>query len=249
MIQRFIQWNKSCCRRIEGFLPNARENTFDNYPRVIQAYLAEANPRIVLDVGGGKTCAYREDTRPHAEKVFALDISVDELQYNRVVDDRLVTDITKALPFADASVDLITSRSVLEHLSNLEAFVAEAQRVLRPGGLFIHLVPNRFAPFALINQALPNRLSKRIVHYLHPSTQGICGFPAVYDHCWPSAMERLLEKHDFQPILLRPAYYQSKYFSFFVPFYLGSNLYELTTQSLRLRNLCAHFLLVARRRQ
>ncbi|MGH2701152.1 MAG: methyltransferase domain-containing protein [Actinomycetota bacterium] len=38
-----------------------------------------------------------------------------------------------------------TSRSVLEHLDDVEAFVAEANRVLFPGGYTVHLFVGRFA--------------------------------------------------------------------------------------------------------
>jgi SAM-dependent methyltransferase len=46
------------------------------------------------------------------------------------------------LPFADASFDLLFSSNVLEHVAGLEAFQREMQRVLRPGGRAIHLVPS-----------------------------------------------------------------------------------------------------------
>jgi len=51
-------------------------------------------------------------------------------------------DITR-LTFPDASLDLIVSSDVLEHVPDLEAAFAETGRVLRPGGLHLFTVPPR----------------------------------------------------------------------------------------------------------
>jgi 2-polyprenyl-6-hydroxyphenyl methylase / 3-demethylubiquinone-9 3-methyltransferase len=42
-----------------------------------------------------------------------------------------------ALPFADARFDVVVAGEVLEHVTDLEGVVAEALRVLRPGGTFV----------------------------------------------------------------------------------------------------------------
>lgn len=47
------------------------------------------------------------------------------------------------LPFAAESIDLVISIEVLEHLKNPMLHIAEAARVLRPGGLFAVKTPNR----------------------------------------------------------------------------------------------------------
>jgi len=46
----------------------------------------------------------------------------------------LAHDLQQPLPFAAGSFDVVVSGLVLEHLAALEAFFAEARRVLRPGG-------------------------------------------------------------------------------------------------------------------
>jgi SAM-dependent methyltransferase len=43
--------------------------------------------------------------------------------------------------FADASFDMIMSYQVLEHVADLESVAAEISRLLRPGGLSVHLYP------------------------------------------------------------------------------------------------------------
>jgi len=248
MLRAFIRANQAVAAWLENYLPTAKGHTFRVYPRVAAEKILESGALNILDVGGGKTCAY-QDLLPAdwRGRIVALDIAPEELLHNRSVSARLVCDITRGLPVRDGAIDCITSRSVLEHLSDLEAFVAAASKAVRPGGWFIHWIPNKFAPFAMINALLPNRIAKPLLHYLDPATKGICGFPVVYDRCWPSATEEMFARHGFETVLLQPSYFQSRYYSFFLPFFLLSSLYEGLMQFLGMRTLCAHYLVAARR--
>lgn len=249
IVRSFIRANQNFCARLERVLPTAKGHTFRQYPPAVAERIGPGNLRRIVDVGGGKTCAYAELTPEGWDgRLVAIDISPEELAYNHTVHLRLVSDVTRGLPVEDGSIDMITSRSVLEHLANLEDFVAGAARAIRPGGYFIHWVPNKFAPFAMVNAMLPNKLAKPLLHYLDPGTVGICGFPVVYDRCYPAAMEPLFEKHGFEVLEVRPSYFQSRYYAFFVPFFLLSTLYEGLMQFLGVRNLCAHYLIVAQKR-
>jgi ubiquinone/menaquinone biosynthesis C-methylase UbiE len=52
--------------------------------------------------------------------------------------------VAEELPFVDGSFDLVTAYSVLHHLADHRPALAEAARVLRPGGvLYVDLEPNR----------------------------------------------------------------------------------------------------------
>ena len=48
-----------------------------------------------------------------------------------------------ALPFADASFDVVVSFETLEHIEAQEAFLDEVRRVLRPGGIVVLSCPNK----------------------------------------------------------------------------------------------------------
>lgn len=248
VVRRFIRANQAFCARLENVLPTAKGHTFRQYPVAVAECIAAEKLRRIVDVGGGKTCAFAALTPAGwGGKILSLDIAPEELLHNQCVDLRMVSDVTQGLPVQDGALDMITSRSVLEHLADLEAFVVGAARAIRPGGYFIHWVPNKFAPFAVVNAMLPNRIAKKMLHYLDPATKGICGFPVVYDRCYPSAMEKLFAAHGFEVLEVRPSYFQSRYYAFFAPFFLLSTLYEGTMQFFGVRNLCAHYLIVARR--
>ncbi|MCE9634830.1 MAG: methyltransferase domain-containing protein [Planctomycetes bacterium] len=54
-----------------------------------------------------------------------------------------VGNLDTGLPFRDASVDLVVSHEVVEHLHRPQVFFDEAFRVLRPGGSVVVKTPNR----------------------------------------------------------------------------------------------------------
>lgn len=79
---------------------------------------------------------------PHVQHVWSTDITPEMLDLARQqAAERGIENVTVAyadaeeLPFPDASFHLVTCRIAPHHFSNVAAFVAEAVRVLNPGGL------------------------------------------------------------------------------------------------------------------
>ena len=56
---------------------------------------------------------------------------------------RFIQGDARALPFAEASLDVVTSFETIEHFDRQQNFVAEVRRVLRPDGCFIVSTPDR----------------------------------------------------------------------------------------------------------
>lgn len=248
MLEGFAAWNRSICRQLERLVPHRKNNAFQLYNQMIRQHLNHRPNQLVLDCGAGRSCSFAKRSRSdQSTKIIAIDWSAEQLQSNMDVDGRIAADLMAPLPFQSEQFDLVVSRCTLEHLPDLEPFVAESRRVLRREGLFVHVFPCRFAPFAWINRALPHGLARRLVHRLQPDTEQLCGFRTYYDHCYDSAFKTMLSRHGFQILEVRHAYYQSRYYDFFVPLYAISCTYEMVVRSLGLRNLCAYLLVAARR--
>ncbi|PYP35609.1 MAG: hypothetical protein DMD34_08395 [Gemmatimonadetes bacterium] len=100
--------------------------------------LAQTRPgHAVLDIGGREG-----DIRkflPQGIKYQGLDIAPEFAG-----PDVLIHDITKGLPFPDASFDRAFMIEVLEHTPTAFQTAGEVFRVLKPGGVWVVSVPNPY---------------------------------------------------------------------------------------------------------
>src|ERR1039458_3633510 len=95
------------------------------------------------------------------------------------------------------SVDLVVSRSVLEHLSEPLGVFHELHRILRPGGRFVFLTPNRWYYASLAVLAIPNRLHPGLVRRLTDRKE--CDtFPTFYRANTNRAIRRLARQSGFE---------------------------------------------------
>lgn len=118
------------------------------FQRSLLAYHAAAG-RIagdVLEIGTGSGYGI-EVLAPRTERFVTLDkhAPAPGLLDRPGVEFRRAT--VPPLPFADGSFDCVVSFQVIEHIERDALFVAEARRVLRPGGMLILSTPN--APMSL----------------------------------------------------------------------------------------------------
>jgi len=73
-----------------------------------------------------------------ATKLFGVEIVVEQAGRARERGiDTVVADLNRKLPFAGGSFDLVHANQVIEHISDLDTFLSEIHRVLRPGGTSI----------------------------------------------------------------------------------------------------------------
>jgi O-antigen biosynthesis protein len=84
----------------------------------------------------------------HAASATGIDVSAEAVaaarrRYGAMPNLKYLEGRCEALPVAAASADLLLSFETLEHLESPRALIAEARRVLRPGGLFMVSTPNK----------------------------------------------------------------------------------------------------------
>ena len=248
----FLSINQRLCKGVEDRLPSGLTRHIQTLYKYEVAGLVNRRPgQVVLDIGGGKECPflpYIDDRRAHL--IVALDCSEEELRSNPLPGSKVVADVSvEGFPFHDGSADLVVSRAVVEHIRDNAALFRSCASVLRPGGVMVHAFSGRFAPFALMNQFFPNRVTRRLISYLHPywREEGNYGFPAYYDRCYFSAIQDLLIFNRFRNAKLVCLYYQSIYFTFFFPLFMLMLAYDIIVWLLGVRNLASGILVRAKR--
>ena len=251
-LTRFFALNRRLSSAVEARLPEAfRHHLHTLYKHQVADLVNRRPGQVLLDVGGGKECPFLPYlNEPQNHLIIALDCSEGELRQNRELNALVVGDAAKhGFPVRDGSVDLVVSRSLAEHIRDNVAYFENCARVLRPGGTMIHAFPSRFAPFALINQLLPNRLVRHLISYFHPDwvEKGNYGFLAFYDQCYYSAVQKLIRNNRLRNERYVFTYYQSIYFTSFFPLFCLMVTYDLIVWKLGIRNLASGMLVIAER--
>jgi len=107
-------------------------NHFDGYKTILGEYLTKAHS--ALDIGCGDNSilsAYRSADR----EIWGTDLVVHPHLQSPEWFRKLGT--RGQIPFPDATFDVVTCISVLEHVEDGEMFFREVSRVLKPSGFFI----------------------------------------------------------------------------------------------------------------
>lgn len=249
--RRFVTINRQVCDGIERLLPRqfTRSLLYAHELAAAAEIAGRVSPTWVLDLGGGRNSPFvRHLSAAARETVVAVDILEGELRANRALRHRVASDVCGRLPLHDGSVDVVVTRSVLEHLSDSEAAVDEIARVLRTGGVCIHVFPARFSLFSGLNRIMPQAMARRLLFTFFPEWHDSCGFPAFYRNCDARAMAKVHRSAGFTIRSMQFRYYQSIYYKFFVPLYLISLAYDLATYFLQRPILACQILMIAEKR-
>lgn len=92
----------------------------------------------VLEIGSG-TGQQAAALEKRGYRVDAIDLASTPYREAQVFP--VATYDGRTIPFNDSTFDIVFSSNVLEHVEDLGALLTEIRRVLRPGGLSIHLMP------------------------------------------------------------------------------------------------------------
>ena len=107
--------------------------------RLVALTAPQKNWRVLDVATGGGHVAYT--FAPHVARIWATDITQEmldmvkaEAQKRGLANVRTAYAKAEALPFEDASFDLVTCRIAPHHFDSIPEFLAEVHRVLKPGG-------------------------------------------------------------------------------------------------------------------
>lgn len=140
-----IEFDESTSRQVEAVYTRA---DVVEQRRATRAVLALQPGERVLDIGSGPGFLAREMAREVGPggAVHGVDVSQDMLAIaRRRPPDQGSAPVAfhladvRALPFPDASFDAAVSTQVYEYVDDMPAALAEARRVLRPGGRLLVL--------------------------------------------------------------------------------------------------------------
>src|SRR6267143_4627901 len=143
----------------------------------------------------------------HTSRVSGIDLSQNAGRVARTNGiEYIFADLSKPLPICDNSMDVVHANQVIEHLADVDTFVQETYRILRPGGYAIistenlASVDNLFA-MAMGQQAFSQHVSRRFhignrfsPHYAEPVPDELGLHRTVFAFY---ALRQLLQLYDF----------------------------------------------------
>jgi len=179
-----------------------------------------AQPRRVLDVGcGNGGVAVAGALRGHC--VTAVDIDMGSVARTlaraeawEVHVDALQADAS-ALGFPDDSFDVVIMNDIIEHVADPNGALAEASRVLRPGGLAYVHAPQRWSPVSLVRDphyglpavsALPHPIARWCVCKLRriSATYDVTTLPSTW------GLRAMISRHGLIPVCRTDQYLARK---------------------------------------
>lgn len=182
------------------------DGTFAFYSRV-QALVRP--DMVVLDVGCGRGAgADRLRNNPGEQcrvlkgkcgEVIGIDVS-DAGKQNPLIDEFRKIEGDR-WPIESASIDLLVSDAVLEHVLAPQAFFAECNRVVKPGGLLCIRTPNKWSYASVVAAIVPNRLHAKVISIVQPGREAKDVFPTYYRANTIRAIRRLLKDHQFEGVV------------------------------------------------
>jgi len=160
---------------------------------------------VVVDIGTGRGELLRVALERGAARAIGVEYSPDALELARSSGGELLLADARAIPLEDGLADLVTLLDVAEHLApdELERTLAEAHRLLRPGGrLLVHTFPTRtyyevtYRLLRLGRRSWPRDPRNHWEHQMHVNEQTARGLRRslrAFDEVrvWPGPMTHL----------------------------------------------------------
>jgi SAM-dependent methyltransferase len=188
---------------------------WESYKPMVLALSETHGLRNHLEIGGGRDPLFTPDELGrHGLAVTLNDISPQELQLAPPAFAKLCCDIAAPDTVAtvgEARFDFAYCRMVMEHVPDVARMWRNVHAMLTPGGVALSFFPTLFAPPFVINELMPERLSRAVLHALFPDRRDEGDnpkFPAHYNLCRGSEapLVPLLREIGFREVTVLPFY-------------------------------------------
>lgn len=180
--------------------PNVyQDETLRDVQQLVDDYFESSDLRVVLDAGCGYTLPLDV---PRSVQLVGLDASPEALAENENIDVGLVGDVT-TYALEHGAYDAVICWTVLEHLPNPEAALANLARSLRRGGLLVVGIPNVWSLKGLVTKLTPHAFHvwvyRRLLGHARAGQPGFAPFPTYLRRdIAPASLERLARAHDLE---------------------------------------------------
>lgn len=201
----------------------------------------------IYDIGGGKhPLVDRAKKDALGLRVTGLDVDAGELAQAPAgcYDDVCCCDIAEYGGCGNA--DLVICQATLEHVHDNSKAVAAIASVVRPGGTVAIFAPSRHAAYARLNVLLPQKVTRKILDFVHPSTKGSHAFRAYYDRCSIRELSALGHQNGLEVVSIH-RYYLSGYFGTFFPAYVIWRLWFLLNYAMDRERAAETFTIIFRK--
>lgn len=195
-------------------IQNRIKEAFPEWKTQAEQYKAEVAKHVfpqttILDIGCGRT-DYMCDLYEKANLAIGLDPDVDALNENPSIHMKIAGDFDALNTLDDCSVDLIVSSWTLEHLQNPDELFYQVQRLLKPGGRFISLTPNKYSLITTVSRLIPNKYHPGLVRKFWGRGENNT-YPAFYKINCVKDIQRFADEYQLEvervDFLKDPSYY------------------------------------------
>lgn len=171
------------------------------FARVVTTHLPEGGTALDIGAGGGLPKGIAS-IRARAGRLIGVDPS--PAIYSHPDLDEKICRTFEGAELPDECVDVAFAYNVVEHIARPLPFVQQAYRLLRPGGWFFFLTPNRHHPFALLSRGMEvlgfKPLMRRLVARGADGEFGVNDYPAYYRMNCQSAALPLAQSAGFREV-------------------------------------------------
>lgn len=150
----------------------------------------------LLDIGSG-TGAFVQEMETHGWNVRGLEPDADARKLAAELFRLQLEDVNSLYTLPESGFDAITLWHVLEHVHDLEGYMIQLKKLLKPGGKLFIAVPNYTSTDAAV----------------YGSYWAAFDVPRHLYHFSPHSMEVLLKKHGLLLETCKPMWYDSFYVS------------------------------------